>query len=108
MATCVHISNISVGGPKNKDDPTAITLFAPHSAMLHVYQGLDCTKVPFESEKNVWSGKVKSRSRRGQDKVERQFQCKINLKLRQSNHNHNHNYDLMGFDTIEINLVMLY
>ena len=28
-------------GPKNKDDPTACTHSAPHSAMLHVYQGLD-------------------------------------------------------------------
>ena len=28
-------------GPKNKDEPTACTHSAPHSAMLHVYQGLD-------------------------------------------------------------------
>jgi len=53
----------------------------------------------------VWSrrgsGKVKSTSRRGQGKVERQRQG--NVWLKQSNHNHN--YNLMGFDTIEINLV---
>ena len=36
-------------------------------------------------------GKDKARSRRGQGKV---------------NHNLNHNYNLMGFDTIEINLVL--
>ena len=41
-------------------------------------------------------------SRRGQDKVEQQGQAKINVRLNQSNHNHN--YNLMGFDTIEINL----
>ena len=38
--------------------------------------------------------------------VERQGQGKINVRLRQSNHNHNHNFNLMGFDTIEINLVL--
>ena len=55
-------------------------------------------------------GKVKTRSRRGsskvkksQGKVERQGQGKINVRLRQSNQNNN--YNLMGFDTIEINLV---
>ena len=26
--------------------------------------------------------------------------------LKQSNHNHKYNYNLMGFDTIEINLVL--
>ena len=31
----------------------------------------------------------------------------INVRLKQSNHNHNHNNNLMGFDTIEINLVVL-
>ena len=42
-------------------------------------------------------GKVKARSRRGQSKVKvRSRQCKYNL---------NCNYNLMGFDTIEINLV---
>ena len=46
---------------------------------------------------------VKARSRRGQGKVEREGQGKINVRLKQSNHNHDNN--LMGFDTIEINLV---
>ena len=50
-------------------------------------------------------GKVKARSRSGQGKVERQGQGKINVRLKQSNHNNNPNYNLMGFDTIEINLV---
>ena len=50
-------------------------------------------------------GKVKTRSRRGQGKVQRQGQGKINVRLKQSNHNNNHYYNLMGFDTIEINLV---
>ena len=35
----------------------------------------------------------------------RQGQGKINETIKQSNHNHNQNYNLMGFDTIEINLV---
>ena len=48
------------------------------------------------------SGKVKARSRRGQGTVERQGQGNINVWLKQSNCNHN--YNLMGFDTIEINL----
>ena len=44
-------------------------------------------------------GKVKERSRRGQGKVKvRPRQCKHNLNL---------NYNLMGFDTIEINLVII-
>ena len=34
--------------------------------------------------------------------VQRQGQGKINERLKQSNHN---NYNLMGFDTVEINLV---
>ena len=38
-----------------------------------------------------------------QGKLERQSQGKINVRLKQSNQKHNHN--LMGFDTIEINLV---
>ena len=41
-------------------------------------------------------GKVKARSRIGQGK--------INVRLKQSNHYHNQNYNLMDFDTIEINL----
>ena len=41
--------------------------------------------------------KAKERSRRGQGKVK--------VKSRQHNHNLNRNYNLMGFDTIEINLV---
>ena len=42
-------------------------------------------------------GKAKARSSRGQGKVKvRPRQCKHNLNL---------NYNLMGFDTIEINLV---
>ena len=45
-------------------------------------------------------------SRRGQGLVERQGQGNINVKLKQSNHGHN--YNLMGFDTIEINLVSKY
>ena len=33
---------------------------------------------------------------------------KIDVRLtKQSNYNHNHNYNIMGFDTIEINLVNL-
>ena len=50
---------------------------------------------------------VKARCRRGQGKVEREGQGKINVRLNQSNHNHNYNYSLMGFDKIEINLVLL-
>ena len=50
------------------------------------------------------SGKLKARSRRGQGKVEREGQGKINVRLKQSNHNHD--YNLMGFDTIEINLLV--
>ena len=42
-------------------------------------------------------GKVKARSKRGQDKVK--------VRSRQRKHNLKCNYNLMGFDTIEINLV---
>ena len=35
-------------------------------------------------------------------------QGKINVRSKQSNHKHNHNYNLMGVDTIEINLVYLF
>ena len=44
---------------------------------------------------------------RDQGKVERQGQGKINVRLKQMNHNHNHNYNLMGFDTVEIYLVLI-
>ena len=30
----------------------------------------------------------------------------MNVRLRQNKRNHNHNYNLMGFDIIEINLVV--
>ena len=43
-------------------------------------------------------GKAKVRSRRGQGKVK--------VKSSQYSHNLNRNYNLMGFDTIEINLVV--
>ena len=45
-------------------------------------------------------GKAKARSIRGQGKVK--------VKSRQHNHNLNRKYNLMGFDTIEINLVYLF
>ena len=51
------------------------------------------------------SGKVKARSRKGQGKVECQGQGKINVKLNQNNHNPNHKFNLIGFDTTEINIV---
>ena len=44
-------------------------------------------------------GKAKAKSSRGQGKVK--------VKSRQHNHNLNCKYNLMGFDTIEINLVFL-
>ena len=51
--------------------------------------------------KNIFAGKYKihqkTRSKQGPDKVK--------VKWRQSNHNLDLNYNLMGFDTIEINLV---
>ena len=50
-------------------------------------------------------GKLMARSRRGQGKGERQGQGKIYVRLKQSCHNHGHNYNLMGFDTIEIDLL---
>ena len=42
-------------------------------------------------------GKVKARSKRGQGKVK--------VRSRQCKHNINRNYNLMSFDTIDINLV---
>ena len=38
--------------------------------------------------------------------VERQGQGNINVRFKRRNHNHNPNYNLMSFDTIEINLVI--
>ena len=43
---------------------------------------------------------------RGEDKVKRQGQGRINVRLKKANHNYNHNNNLMGFDTIEINLAL--
>ena len=75
----------------------------------------------FEGKANVRSrqgqGKVKVKLRQDQGKVNsalrqgkanamsRQGKGKINVRLKQSNHNNNHNYNVMGYDTIEINLV---
>ena len=47
-------------------------------------------------------GKAKARSRRGQSKVE------VRSRHRKHNLNPNRNYNLMGFDTIEINLVLIH
>ena len=65
----------------------------------------------FKTRSGQVDGKVKERFRQGkskvqkiQGKVERQGQGKINVRLNHTNHNHNHSYNLMGFDTIEINL----
>jgi len=65
-------------------------------------------------------GKVKARSRQGKVKARlRKDQCKVKAKsrqgqsqvkererLRQHKQSLNHNYNIMGFDTIEINLVI--
>ena len=54
-------------------------------------------------------GKVKARSKKSQakDKVSsRQGQGKVKVRLRQCKHNLDLNYNLIGFDTIEINLVV--
>ena len=62
-------------------------------------------------------GKVRERSRQGQDKGKarsRQGQSKVKERLRakvrsrQRKHNLNPNYNLMVFDTIEINLVLVF
>ena len=72
-----------------------------------------CKKMSKQRQSRIktWSGqvygKVKARSRRGKVNVESQGLGKINERLKQRNHNNNHNYNLMGFDTIEINLVCL-
>ena len=52
-------------------------------------------------------GNVKGGSRQGQSKVkERSRQGQV--KSKQYKHNLNRNYNLMGFDTIEINLVVTF
>ena len=66
-------------------------------------QGQD--KVWLSSRRGL--GKVKKRPRRGQGNIERQGQGKINVRLKQRNHYHNHNYNSMGFDVVEINLVLM-
>ena len=51
---------------------------------------------------------MKGQSRQGQSKVKEessQGQQKVKVKLWQHKHNLDLNYNLMGFDTIEINLV---
>ena len=53
-------------------------------------------------------GKVKVRSRQGQGKAKARsmrVQGKVKVRSRQRKHNLNSNNNLMGFDTIEINLV---
>ena len=53
-------------------------------------------------------GNVKGGSRKGQGEVKarsRKGQGKVNVRSRQHKHNLNHNYNLIVFDTIEINLV---
>ena len=55
------------------------------------------------AEKNIFAGKCKihqkTRSKQGPGKVK--------VRWRQSKHNLDLNYNLMGFDTIEINLVLI-
>ena len=84
---------------------------------LNFFQPKFCFLLNFSLAQNLFGcywpdydhqGKVKASSRKGQGKVERQGQGKINERLKQSNHNHNYNYNLMGFDTIEINLSKKY
>ena len=53
-------------------------------------------------------GKVKVRSRQGQGKAKARsmrVQGKVKVRSRQRKHNLNSNNNLMGFDTIEFNLV---
>ena len=53
-------------------------------------------------------GKVKARSRQGQGKAKarpRRGQGKVKVRSKLPKNNLNRNYNLMGFDTIEINLV---
>merc|ERR1739842_237886 len=68
-----------------------------------------CTCVRVKARLRQDQGKVKARSRQGQGKVKarsRQGQGKVKIRSRQCKHNLNRNYNLMGFDTIEINLVI--
>ena len=54
-------------------------------------------------------GKVKERSRQYKERVKarpKQGKGEVKAKSRQRKHNLNRNYNLMGFDTIEINLVL--
>ena len=54
-------------------------------------------------------GKVKAGSRHCQERVkarQKQGQGEVKARSRQRKHNLNRNYNLMGFDTIEINLVV--
>ena len=63
----------------------------------------------FKTRSRYGPGKFMSRSRRGFSKVKaclKRGQGKINLRFGQSNNNHKHNCNLMGFDTININLVL--
>ena len=56
-------------------------------------------------------GKVKARSRQGQGKAKarpRRGQGKVKVRSKLPKNNLNRNYNLMGFDTIEINLVHLF
>ena len=48
-------------------------------------------------------GNIKRGSRQGQSKVKERLRAKIRSK--QCKHSLNRNYNVMGFDTIEINLV---
>ena len=55
-------------------------------------------------------GKVKARSRQGQGKAKarpRRGQGKVKVRSKLPKNNLNRNYNMMGFDTIEINLVNL-
>ena len=70
--------------------------------------GQDQGKVKERSKQG--QGKVRARSGQGQGKIRarsRKGQGKVKVKSRQHNHNLNLNYNLMGFDTIEINLVFI-
>ena len=53
------------------------------------------------AEKNIYAGKYKIR----QNTRSKQGPGKVKVRWRQSKHNLDLNYNLMGFDTIEINLV---
>ena len=56
----------------------------------------------------AWSSIVQGKVKGCESKVKKrigQSQSKVKVRSRQYNHNLNCNYNLMGFDTIEINLV---